>query len=57
MAPWARALIVALALVFIAGVFAVAGATSMAALFGWAGLAVAIVGGIMALSTVKSRGA
>lgn len=53
--PWARALIVALVLLLIAGALSVLFASPVAALFLYGAVAVAIVGGIMALMTVTRR--
>jgi hypothetical protein len=48
--PWARALIVALVLLLLALILATAGIGPAAAIFGFGGLAVGIVGVILALS-------
>jgi len=55
--PWARALIVALVLLLIAGALTVVWGSPVAALFAYAAVAVAIIGGIMALMGVTRRDA
>ena len=56
-APYARAFIVALVLALVALVFLTAELAQGAAIFGFGALAVAIVGGIMALTGVTNRDA
>lgn len=52
---WARALIIALILGFLAVVFITAGATSAATLFGFAAFGIAVLGGIIGLAGLSQK--